>query len=480
MLRTNLLFFIGLASLVPSHGQDCQCVALLDSAIRTIESNYPGFPDKVTTATRADYRNSIENARKLATVSSNDSTCYLAVKGHVEWFRDLHLQLQHPGPPAEGAFAVEQVDVHPILEVTVRGNSNPQDPIEGIWDNGTYRLAIVPALDRVDQFDAVVLSSTKVSWSAGDVKAKFIRTAKNTYQAEWIFGDRSSGRSFPASVVGDVLDVSENFLARVWPAPNAVVDLDAYAESHDPTAPKLIFLEPDIALFAIPNFYPENLPLFRSLLAKNADALSRTPHWILDLRGNDGGDVRCGRSLLPYLLTGPIKQYNARMRITDENVARWWYEYIAEAYVELDSAGRIPYDEYRKDLLEHRGELYSSRKDPFEFTHYDSTYTYPKHAVILMDGDCVSSGELFIMEARQSSKVKVMGTNSGGMIDYGNVLHYPMPCNSVVLQLPSNRYNWLDHGQHVDDGGLTPDIRLENGVDWIQAAKLELRAASNK
>ena len=474
------MFLVGLTSLGRTNGQDCQCVALLDSLIRTIETNYPGFADKVTTATRTGYLDSIENARDLATASSNDSTCYVAVNGHVKWFKDLHLQFQHPGPPAEGTFVVEHVGVRPILEVTVRGNTNPHDPIEGIWDNGSYRLAIVPSVDKVDQFDAVVLSSTNDSWSAGDVKAKFLRTAKNAYQAEWIFGDRLSGRSYPASIVGDILDVSESYLAREWPAPNAVVDLDAYAESNDPTAPKLIFPEPDIALFSIPNFYPDNLPLFKSLLAKNAEALSKTPHWILDMRGNEGGDVRCGRSLLPYLRTGPIKQYNARARITDANVTQWWNEYIAETYMELDSAGRIPYDEYRNDLLAHRGELYSARKDPFEIIQHDSTYAYPRHAIILMDENCVSSGELFVMEARQSSKVLVLGTNSGGMIDYGDVLHYPMPCGPIILQLPSTRFNWLDEGLHVDDGGLVPDVRIDIGVDWIEAAKLHLQTWPRK
>jgi C-terminal processing protease CtpA/Prc len=93
----------------------------------------------------------------------------------------------------------------------------------------------------------------------------------------------------------------------------------------------------------------------------------------------------------------------------------------------------------------------------------------PKKIALLINKNTVSSGELFTILARQSDKVIVMGTNSGGMMDYGNVVTYKTSFPTIKIQLPINRQLWLDNNFSVDKEGLKPDVYLKED-NWIEQA----------
>ncbi len=468
MLRPILLAAICSAATVEANAQTCSCLALLDSVQVTVTNNYPGMADKVHPKTAASFAEMNTRVMQAAAMARTDSACYEAVRTWVNWFKDRHLKLHTPRASTNGDHPVTSVPTRSISEAEVKA-MRLDDPLIGIWANENYRLAVVPATDDANGFDAVVLSTGNSAWKAGDVKGRFTKQ-NDSCTVDWTFGDRAEGHVYPAMIVGNILDLEENFLAREWPTPAKPTELEAYAYDRDPTNPKLTFPEPDVALFTLRSFNSMNMPLMDTLLARNRSALGRIPNWIIDLRGNEGGAVHCGRKLLPYLQTGPIKRYNTHMRITRANVEQWWNEYIAEAYADFDPATKQVYDAYRADLMAHMGTLYNPDSVTFETIQPDSVRAFPERVVILMDSECVSSGELFIMEARQSKKVTVMGTHSGGMIDYGDLLHYTMPCSSVTLNLPFTRYAWLEEGMSVDAGGLRPDVALPADSDWMKAA----------
>ena len=62
-----------------------------------------------------------------------------------------------------------------------------------------------------------------------------------------------------------------------------------------------------------------------------------------------------------------------------------------------------------------------------------------------------------------------MGTNSGGMMDYGNIVPYKTNCATIKVQLPIDRQLWLDTGFSVDKEGLQPEINLK-GKNWTEQA----------
>ena len=77
--------------------------------------------------------------------------------------------------------------------------------------------------------------------------------------------------------------------------------------------------------------------------------------------------------------------------------------------------------------------------------------------------------------ARQSDKVIVLGENSAGSIDYGNILSYKTNCPNISVTLPSSRNNWLDFGISIDRDKVQPDIYIPKNVsNWIDFANKKL------
>lgn len=99
----------------------------------------------------------------------------------------------------------------------------------------------------------------------------------------------------------------------------------------------------------------------------------------------------------------------------------------------------------------------------------------PKHVVILSDQYCGSSGDSFVKLAKLSPKVKVIGRNTMGVLDYSNVSYQPLE-DHFTLMYPTSRMNSIDEGKGIDNIGIAPDIiipwtprHLSEDVDLLAA-----------
>lgn len=155
--------------------------------------------------------------------------------------------------------------------------------------------------------------------------------------------------------------------------------------------------------------------------------------------------------------------------MTKSNFEIWYRSFVANYYESLDSLGKQKMDFRLGKMRANYNRMYNEGEKPADTLKMEKVKAFPTKIAILINNNTVSSGELFTMIARQSSKVMVTGTNTGGMIDYGNVVVYKTSCPVIRVQLPTNRYLWLDSGFSVDKQGLQPDIIL-SGNDWIEKA----------
>jgi C-terminal processing protease CtpA/Prc len=95
---------------------------------------------------------------------------------------------------------------------------------------------------------------------------------------------------------------------------------------------------------------------------------------------------------------------------------------------------------------------------------------FPKKIIIIVNNECGSAAEEFLLAARQSAKVTLVGENSIGNLDYSNVLDVPFLCYPYTLQYPFTRSRRLDLGQGIDNVGIAPKIYLPKGKDWLEEA----------
>ena len=74
--------------------------------------------------------------------------------------------------------------------------------------------------------------------------------------------------------------------------------------------------------------------------------------------------------------------------------------------------------------------------------------------------------------ANQSNRVTLIGTNTAGINDYGNLHFLEFPCGDLSLAYPTSRSGRVDVGQGIDGTGIPPDVRIENpDTDWIDFAR---------
>jgi C-terminal processing protease CtpA/Prc len=80
-----------------------------------------------------------------------------------------------------------------------------------------------------------------------------------------------------------------------------------------------------------------------------------------------------------------------------------------------------------------------------------------------------------VEEARQSQKVTLIGVNTAGVSDYGNLHSIAFPCGNFTMSYPTTRSSAVDVGKGIDTVGIPPDIRLDTAQkDWVEFARLHL------
>ncbi len=101
---------------------------------------------------------------------------------------------------------------------------------------------------------------------------------------------------------------------------------------------------------------------------------------------------------------------------------------------------------------------------------------YPKKVAVIIDKDCASATEQFLLEPVQNSKkATIYGQPSAGIKDYGNLHWLTIPNTSLELYYPTTRSKRVDFGLGIDNIGIQPNVRLDHTIkDWVKFVQQEL------
>lgn len=208
-------------------------------------------------------------------------------------------------------------------------------------------------------------------------------------------------------------------------------------------------------LFRIPNFSYSSKPLIDSLIRTNYGLIRKTPILIIDLRGNGGGTDYSFLELLPLIYTHPYES---------KGVSWWASEGNIEYFEKALAGGNIKEgkEEDTKELIAalkaNPNTFVNDRKS--DTIRCDSVFEYPKKVGIIVNDFCASSCEQFVLAGKNSSKTRVFGTNTLGVLDYSNAIPIKLPLNNLELYYPMTRSNRLPD-YPIDNIGIVPDIRIE-------------------
>ena len=245
------------------------------------------------------------------------------------------------------------------------------------------------------------------------------------------------------------------------------------APSVNEGLPALRFYEDGTAVLRLPDFGHRYKEPIDKLIADNRARLLATPYLVIDVRGNGGGWTSAYDAVLPLLYTDPVFRDGMDVWASPGNIA---------TAREVASSDKVPaaIREQAREMLTRMeaspGRFVSMVGD--SELRLDSVLPLPRAVVVLIDRRCASSCEQFLLDARQSRKVKVLGEHStGGLLDYGNALTTPLPSGHRRMQVPTTRSRRLPLIA-FDLAGIMPDIRLpKNEPDPVEFARRYLKAA---
>ncbi|RQO32629.1 hypothetical protein DBR32_03285 [Taibaiella sp. KBW10] len=228
-------------------------------------------------------------------------------------------------------------------------------------------------------------------------------------------------------------------------------------------------LASNIFYIKIQSFKYENIIPVKELIKLNQKKIEKAKALIIDIRDNFGGTDDVYQPLLPYILTNPLRIMNVEFLSTN-TLINGLREY-AMKNVHKDSLKAInQIEEGLKEYKDNLGKfiLYDGKKVTIDTISLKSKT--PKQIIILANKNVASAGENFLFSARQSKKVKILGTPSMGVLDYGSIREFKFGCEDYILYLPTYRSARLPQ-YPIDNIGIQPDVFLDDTVgDWLQFA----------
>lgn len=448
-----------------------------DSVVVHMRRDYAGWPDKVERTGRRAEVDSLARRTRERIAAAPDSMIPLT-RRWLDWFRDQHVGLtdRSPAPDpgaanqgqreaedrrlAEGGERVELPDgVEPPVRVA-------GDPLQGTWEtlDGTYRVVVQRAAPHRDEWRGVVLASRAPSWSRGQIKFEVSRSDSGLGGTFLLRDHTRRGSRVDQPAGEDLLRFSS--LGIVWRRTGTEP-----GEALDRIVPaRRFFLRPlseHTLWLRLPDFQLEHRVEIESLLVAHEALLRRAPNLLVDLRNNGGGADASYRELLRWICTRPIDSPGVVFRVSPAN---------ANAFEALLATRALP-----RDLAEDVRQLVARmRKTNEEWIGWsdrpprprecDAHQPSPRRVGILITR-AGSSGEQFVLDARQSDKVTLFGAPTQGVLDYSNQLEAELPSGCCVLRYSSSRSLRLpDHP--IDNVGILPDVPVDEAVGdpvaWVQ------------
>lgn len=475
MHRLTLITFLVILSR-PVAAQNCDCLSQFNFFEEKIRINYSGFRDKVTRQNQEQFNEHTAKYRSLAATAGSDTACFRIMSDWKKWFRDGHVQLSMSSSaaatPEEVRARFSGAEKISISEAEARNYFDQPGihPAEGIWQSveGNYRIALMrkPAAHR--DFAAIILKADSVYWMPGQIKFE-LKSAQNpgTFSANYFMRDHSINPD-TATLEGQTLKFGKTGgWYMVYPRTG---EKPKSAEIF-----RLTSLDSSTALLVIPTMSETVRTQLDSLITANKALLNRKPNLIIDCRGNGGGSDITYRLVTPLLYTNRTYGYRNQTWATKDNADK--YDQLSKN-TDYPRGTRNYGARMYKKILRHQGK-FIGRKGKVKNRKLTSQ-EYPKRVAVLIDGRCASSCESFVEEARQSKKVILIGVNTMGVSDYGNLHRIDLPCQKFSMAWPTTRSSAVAAGKGIDNVGFPPDVRLDAGTkDWVEFARVYLNQKSN-
>ncbi len=239
-------------------------------------------------------------------------------------------------------------------------------------------------------------------------------------------------------------------------------------EAGDPRLPSIEVLGKDTVLLVIPSFKDSYAAALRSLFKDHRAQLESHRNWIVDLRDNGGGADLTYAPLLPWLLDGDYPAHRTEFLVTPANIVA--QEEICQRTAEQQACSEMIAPIVKKMRAAPNGSMVlgGAARVTVEGIGKPEPKA-PAKVAVLVDRDCGSTCEQFLLTVRTGFRVKLVGRPSAGVIDVSNLRPHPLPSGRVLKYGTTRSTRAPD--MRIDTIGIAPDILLPRPL--TEAAKAQ-------
>ncbi|WP_223579126.1 S41 family peptidase [Sphingobacterium sp. GVS05A] len=455
--------------------QNCNCAENLKWVKKIIEENDAGFQyvlDQKGLDAYQAHNTKIE--QKLAGVKSN-LDCTKLLSEWLQFIRKGHLSINRiDGKDVDVLVSKDDHSVkiaHPSIpfseeEFKLYLSAKKRQDLEGIWDSPPYKVAIKK---YPEGYKGIIVGSTADNWVVGDVKF----TLNNELsEGTYYLRDKSQEKISSTLAIGKNIFQLGNYLyTRKYPTvENTPLEAD-FARSYSTDKPYLQKINTKTILLRIPSFNGRQKQTIDSLTAVHKPQLEKTENLIIDIRNNGGGSDGSYAEIIPFLYTNPIRTVGVTFYSTKLNNQRMLD--FCEKYEEYGIDPKdVPFYKAAYDSLSnHLGKFVNLRPNR-TMINIDSSHTalpYPKQVAIIINGGNGSTAEQFLLEAKQSKKVKLFGTTTAGVLDISNMYFVESPCKEYRLGYSLSKSYRIPE-MAIDNKGIQPDFYIDKSIpahEWV-------------
>lgn len=453
----NFIFVISVMQSV--YSQTCDCTKIFKDIVEATESNYSLFQFKVNDKKgNTKSYNNLKSLLREEVKNVSQKECNQLIETYITFFYDEHLWadifIEKKETKYKEHIKIDTSKVYAQLQKT-------ENPLLGIWESSTYKVAIIPNKNnkRERDFVAVILESKNPSFTQGDVKIEF-KKANDYYETNFVMGDFSVYKETTTVFPNSHLEIGElNSWRKLYPLPKKQQPIAFHA--IDKSAIYFKDLGNKNYYIKIGSFQSQNRKKVGQIVSDNRDKLREANNLIVDIRGNSGGSDSTYFPLLPYIYSGEVELLPMAIWTSEYNKENYFKDWLSAE----DSLKKTP---FYNVMQEKESKLFYWKDE--NYTHkLDTIFSNPKHVGIIMDEESASSAETFVLRSQQSNRVTTFGQNTSGTVDGFNG-------NSIVTDCYRLRYptsiisiNYPDDA--IDPHGIYPDVFLsknqENTVAFI-------------
>jgi hypothetical protein len=476
-MKTRHLSFILLLLPFAVLSQDCDCPSNLKWVRETFKANDAGFSYALSQKGQDAYEQHNRAYEAKVREVDNLQDCMHALENWLAFFRNGHIGIQplnarhqeSTGSPSEEDIRKSfadweklEVDVPAFLEYL---DTKTTHDFEGVWVSGPYEIGVKKLADAYLGF---IIKADGVHWTEGQVKLRIEADGSATYYMR----DHSPEHFEAAELLGNnYLTMGFIDLKRKLPAlpPDPEVELHVRSMFND--APFFERVDDNTALLRIPSFSYSEKAAIDSVVLTNRELILQTPNLIIDLRDNGGGSDGSFQELLPILYTNPIRTVGVEFLSTPLNNQRM-LDFIENDEYGLDKESKKWARKAYKKLSKQPGEFVLLNEQPVTETTFDTVHPFPQRIAILINENNGSTTEQFLLAAKQSTKVKLFGTTTAGVLDISNMHYVDAPCGEFQLAYSLSRSLRIPD-MAIDDKGIQPDYYIGQDIpkyQWVDFA----------